>query len=84
LQLSVPDEFRGRVFALEWGLLTLAGAISNYTVGWLVDNSQFSPRMIASGIGVYLMLPGLAWVIVQWFMKNHYTAAAQERSLSPS
>lgn len=84
LQLSVPDEFRGRVFALEWGLLTLAGAISNYTVGWLVDNSQFSPRMIASGIGIYLMLPGLAWVIVQWFMKNHYAAAAQERSLSPS
>jgi hypothetical protein len=63
LQQSVEDNFRGRVFAAELALLTLTMAASNYLTGELLDRYYFSPRTVTIGIGLFFLLPGLAWFI---------------------
>jgi predicted MFS family arabinose efflux permease len=61
LQISVEDQFRGRVFAAELALMTLAMAASNYATGELLDRFGLSPRVVVAGIGVFFLLPGLLW-----------------------
>jgi MFS family permease len=68
LQQAVEDNFRGRVFAAELALLTLTMAASNYVTGELLDRYQLSPRAVTIGIGVFFLLPGLAWfVTMRWW-----------------
>jgi MFS family permease len=61
LQTSVEDNFRGRVFAAELMLMTLAMAASNYATGEALDRFQISPRVVVSVIGAFFILPGLLW-----------------------
>lgn len=61
LQSVVEDTFRGRVFAAELALLTLAMAASNYVTGEMLDRLHYSARIVTIGIGALFMLPGLAW-----------------------
>jgi Na+/melibiose symporter-like transporter len=71
LQRSVDDSFRGRVFAAELALLTLTMAASNYTTGELLDRFQISPRVVTIGIGIFFLLPGLAWFLTQrWWDRD--------------
>jgi uncharacterized membrane protein YjjB (DUF3815 family) len=53
------------VFAAELALLTLTMALSNYTTGELLDRFRLSPRAVTIGIGVFFLLPGLAWFLTQ-------------------
>jgi MFS family permease len=61
LQISVEDQFRGRVFAAELALMTLAMAASNYATGEMLDRFGLSPRVVVACIGVFFLLPGLLW-----------------------
>lgn len=61
LQISVEDNFRGRVFAAELALMTLAMAASNFATGYLLDAVGLSPRVVAVATGIFFTLPGLAW-----------------------
>jgi MFS family permease len=71
LQRSVADQFRGRVFAAELALLTLTMAASNYTTGELLDRFQISPRLVTIGIGIFFLMPGLAWFLTQrWWDRD--------------
>lgn len=71
LQRGVDDNFRGRVFAAELALLTLTMAASNYTTGELLDRFQVSPRLVTIGIGIFFVLPGLAWFLTQrWWDRD--------------
>ena len=71
LQRGVEDNFRGRVFAAELGLLTLTMAVSNYATGELLDRFNLSPRAVAIGIGAFFLLPGVAWFVTQkWWDKD--------------
>jgi MFS family permease len=71
LQRGVEDNFRGRVFAAELALLTLTMAVSNYATGELLDRFQFSPRIVAIGIGAFFVLPALAWFATQkWWDRD--------------
>jgi predicted MFS family arabinose efflux permease len=65
LQSSVEDEFRGRVFAAELMLMTLAMAASNYAVGKALDRFQVSPRAATVTIGIFFLLPGLLWLLTR-------------------
>jgi MFS family permease len=65
LQLKIPDAFRGRVFAMEFALLTLGIALSNYLTGYWLDVLRFSPRTAATLLGIYFALPGLIWIAAQ-------------------
>ena len=71
LQRGVEDKFRGRVFAAELALLTLTMAASNYATGELLDRYQISPRVVTIGIGIFFLLPGLAWFLTQrWWDRD--------------
>jgi MFS family permease len=78
LQREVEDQFRGRVFAAELALLTLTMAASNYLVGELMDRFGYSPRTVTIGIGVFFLLPGLAWFLTEkrWNQKTEQLHAS--------
>jgi hypothetical protein len=71
LQRAVEDNFRGRVFAAELAFMTLTMAASNYTTGELLDRFQISPRVVTIGIGIFFLMPGLAWFLTQrWWDRD--------------
>ena len=71
LQQTVEDDFRGRVFAAELALLTLTMAASNYATGEMLDRYQLSPRTVTIGIGLFFLLPALAWFLtMRWWNKE--------------
>jgi predicted MFS family arabinose efflux permease len=65
LQSSVEDEFRGRVFAAELMLMTLAMAASNYATGEALDRFQIPPRTATVAIGLLFLLPGALWLLTR-------------------
>ena len=67
LQSAVEDEFRGRVFAAELMLMTLAMAASNYATGEALDRFQISPRAVTVAIGIFFAAPGLLWLLTRRF-----------------
>jgi MFS family permease len=78
LQRVVEDNFRGRVFAAELALLTLAMAASNYATGELLDHFHFSPRTVTIGIGIFFLLPGLLWFATRRWWDNGQDDEAEE------
>jgi len=75
LQRDVPDDFRGRVFALDFVLFFLGFAASNYFTGYFLDTLHLNPRTIAVLLGAYLLLPGLLWALVLRRVRNKSGAA---------
>jgi predicted MFS family arabinose efflux permease len=65
LQLSTTDRFRGRIFALDFGMLMLMIAVSNFVVGTGLDNWGLSARQLAGALGVLILIPGLLWPLAQ-------------------
>jgi len=81
LQREVVDSFRGRVFAAELALLTLTMAASNYLTGELLDRFGIPPRFVTVGIGIFFLLPGIAWFLTQrWWDQS----APEERHIPES
>jgi len=80
LQRAVEDNFRGRVFAAELALLTLAMAASNYATGELLDRFHFSPRTVTIGIGIFFLLPGLLWFATRRWWDNGQDDEGEELS----
>jgi predicted MFS family arabinose efflux permease len=70
LGMSVPDQFRGRVFALELALLTLSMSLSTYLTGLALDRYGLAPRSAAALLGLVFLAPGLAWVSIQPWMSR--------------
>jgi hypothetical protein len=60
LQMNVEDRFRGRVFSAELGFSMITLAIGAYVTGVLLDHGA-SPRGVALGTGIFMLLPTLAW-----------------------
>ena len=65
LQLNAADRFRGRVFALDFGLLMLAISVSNFVIGKGLDDWGFGPRQLATALGLMILVPGFLWLLVQ-------------------
>ena len=63
LQMEVPDEFRGRVFAAELALFTLTSALSSYLTGHFLDNGV-SPRAMSMALGAMFFVPGILWLLI--------------------
>ncbi|HEY0544836.1 MAG TPA: MFS transporter [Pyrinomonadaceae bacterium] len=71
LQRIVEDNFRGRVFATDFALLTLTMAVSNYVTGELLDRFGFSPRTVTIGIGALFLLPAVLWfATMRWWNRD--------------
>jgi MFS family permease len=62
LQQEVPDALRGRVFATDMMIATLAVSASQLTVGFLID--QVDPRVLIACCGAVTLLYALAWRIL--------------------
>jgi predicted MFS family arabinose efflux permease len=65
LQISVPDRLRGRVFAVELALLTLAAAASSYAAG-VASDAGWEPRPLALLLAGVFVLPGVALLLLLW------------------
>jgi predicted MFS family arabinose efflux permease len=70
LQLNVADRFRGRVFALDFGLMMLAASVSNYVVGVGLDRPGIGARTMAAALGAVLFFPALLWPFAQRLWGN--------------
>ncbi len=79
LQSSVEDGFRGRVFAAELMLMTLAMAASNYAVGEALDRFHVSPRAVTFAIGLFFLLPGLLWLLTRRWWDREVKAVDSSR-----
>ena len=78
LQMTVPDIFLGRVFALEMALLTLTMSVSTYVTGWGVDYPGLGARRMATVLGVAFAVPGVAWLMLQrWLDRSDAIAGVQ-------
>jgi predicted MFS family arabinose efflux permease len=80
LQRTVADNFRGRVFAAELALLTLTMAASNYATGELLDRFRVSPRIVTIGIGIFFIVPGVAWFLTRRWWDREQRYANEDRS----
>jgi predicted MFS family arabinose efflux permease len=65
LQMTVPNRFLGRVFALEMALLTLTMSASTYLTGLGVDYPGLGARRMAMALGLAFAVPGIAWLTLQ-------------------
>jgi MFS family permease len=61
LQTAVPDRYRGRIFAIDFALLTLVSAASSYATALAIDRLAVSPRAMAVCLGALFLVPALAW-----------------------
>ena len=61
LQQSVPDAFRGRVFAAELVALSIVQSAIAYATGFALDRLHAPPRALAVAIGFMLWIPAAVW-----------------------
>jgi predicted MFS family arabinose efflux permease len=80
LQRGVEDNFRGRVFAAEFASFTLTMAASNYITGELLDRFGISPRIVTVGVGIFFLIPGLAWFLTRRWWDREHDYASKSRS----
>ena len=74
LQMTVPDRFLGRVFALEMALLTLTMSVSTYVTGWGVDYPGLGARRMATILGLAFAIPGIGWLMLQRWLDRGESA----------
>ena len=61
LQMAVPDQFRGRVFAAELIAMSAVQSAIAYLTGLALDQFAVSPRTLAIAIGLGLWIPAAIW-----------------------
>jgi MFS family permease len=71
LQILVPGNFLGRVFAFDLAMMTLASSTSTLWVGWAKDNLGLAPPELALSLGVVPVIMAVAWMIyMNWQLKQ--------------
>jgi MFS family permease len=63
LQLHSEDRFRGRVFSADLGLASLSFAVTAFVCGRFLD-AGFPSRLVATGIGVMMLVPATILFLV--------------------
>ena len=79
LQL-VPGRVRGRVFATEYALMTLASAIAAYLGGWGMDRPSIGMSKSIWGMAALTILFGLLWTL---WLAFRMKVGRSEDDLSP-
>jgi MFS family permease len=74
LQMEVPDELRGRVFAIDVMIATLAISASVLFVGLLVDHVD--PRILIAICGALTLSYGIGWRLATKRLMRTATAPA--------
>ncbi len=68
LLVVVPREVRGRVFATEYALLTLAMAASAALGGFALDRAAISPAELLRTMALLTLVPGALWGL--WHLRR--------------
>jgi MFS family permease len=77
LQIEVPDRLRGRVFAADMMVATLAVSVSQLGAGALVDHVD--TRVLIAACGATTLLYAVVWrLITARIMRKHALRAADE------
>jgi MFS family permease len=63
LQMSVPNQFRGRVFAFEFATLTLTQSFSIYWAGLAQDSLGLAVDQVATVMGALGFVVSLLWML---------------------
>jgi MFS family permease len=81
LQMEVPDEFRGRVFAAELALVTLTSSVSSYLTGFFLDGGT-SPRTVSLALGAMFFAPGLLWLLIlsRWRATSEHAVTLEDEA----
>jgi MFS family permease len=74
LQRATPDAIRGRVFSVDYGLVTLVIALSTLLAGLLAD--LFPPRVAVWTMVALVAAAGTAWF---WFSRPALAAGPEDR-----
>jgi MFS family permease len=67
LQQTTPDEFRGRVFAFDYGIAVLAEVLSTLIGGVLFDVAKMTTREVAVVFAILMVIPAL-WSLVYFIL----------------
>lgn len=71
LQIHTSDRFRGRVFAVDFGLNMLSASASNYAVGVGLDVYKLQARQLAQILSMVLLIPAALWLAAQaWWSRK--------------
>ena len=76
LQVLVPDQYRGRVFAFEFAALTLTQSFSIMGAGFAQDNLGLALPVIAVRVGLSGLGVGLVWFL---FHMRHLAAGKDQK-----
>ena len=68
-QIASDGEYRGRVFSVEFGVMTLVSSIASWVAGVVVDHTSLGPHDIARGTGVIMIMPAVLWVGAMRWLK---------------
>ena len=71
LQMKVPGNLLGRVFSIDFGIFTLAMAISVWTTGVILDTTAISPRQLALIFGAVSVSAVLFWLYALRLIARH-------------
>lgn len=77
LQELMPDDVRGRIFALDFGIDMMAIAVSALVLGALAQTIDIRPLLIA--LGVVAIVFGLGWTALTRPLWSDLPAAVDER-----
>lgn len=76
LQTHVPDNFLGRVFALDFSFFTLCYTIAVLATGFFEDFLYLSPREISLAFGIGALPVTLIWLVVMRWQQTPLTQQA--------
>jgi hypothetical protein len=65
INLWVPTQMLGRVFAADLGLFTLTLSISTYATGYGLDHAGFGPRVLMGILAASLIVPAGVWFLLR-------------------
>lgn len=81
LQMEVPDQFRGRVFAAELAFVTLVTSLSSYLTAYGLDHAGWSPRLLSFTLGAMFCVPAVVWLLILSRWQEAPVAAAHVPNL---
>jgi predicted MFS family arabinose efflux permease len=77
IQRSTPDAIRGRVFSLDYGLVTLTIAVSTLLAGTLAD--LVPARLAVWAMAALIMAAGISWIVFAWPVLSGGRATLEDR-----
>ncbi|MCB0190730.1 MAG: MFS transporter [Anaerolineae bacterium] len=63
IQMSVPDNFLGRIFAFDLAMTTLAASASTFWGGWAKDTLAYTAHQISLSMAGVCFIAGVIWML---------------------